>query len=164
MDMAITFREGPVEGVLVEPLKRFPDARGWLIEMYRVDELAPSHGPAMGYVSETLPGVSRGPHEHVDQTDVFLFLGPGEFRVQVWDNRPSSPTYRNRTSIVAGADRPLRVIVPPGVVHGYRNISAAPAIVYNFPNRLYKGPRRAEPVDEIRHEADPNSPYVMDEA
>jgi len=54
------------------------------------------------------------------------------------------------------------VIVPPGVVHAYRNVSDEPGWVFNFPNRLYRGPGRSEPVDEIRHEDLEDSPYVLD--
>jgi dTDP-4-dehydrorhamnose 3,5-epimerase len=35
-------------------------------------------------------------------------------------------------------------------------------IVFNCPNRLYKGPGYKDPVDEIRHEDDKNSPFVLD--
>jgi dTDP-4-dehydrorhamnose 3,5-epimerase len=44
------------------------------------------------------------------------------------------------------------VTVPPGVVHGYTNVSDEDAWVVNFPNRLYAGAGKREPVDEIRHE------------
>jgi dTDP-4-dehydrorhamnose 3,5-epimerase len=160
--MAIRFKEGPIDGVVIDRLKSHHDGRGWLLELYRNDDLRPEHIPVMGYVSETLPGVARGPHEHVDQTDVFLFVGPGEFRIQLWDARPTSPTFGNAATVVGGAEQPTRLIVPPGVVHGYKCISATPALAYNFPNRLYKGHNRAEPVDEIRHEGDANSPYQME--
>ena len=44
------------------------------------------------------------------------------------------------------------VVVPPGVVHSYRNLSERPGLVFNFPNRLYGGTGKCYPVDEIRHE------------
>lgn len=159
--MSEPFKDGPIEGVIVEPLKKHHDPRGWLVEVFRSDELAPPLFPVMGYMSETLPGVTRGPHEHVEQADLFVFIGPGDFRIKLWDNRPSSPTYQNRMTVIGGSETPMRLIVPPGVVHGYTNISKTPAMSYNFPNRLYRGLGRKEPIDEVRHEADPNSPYRM---
>jgi dTDP-4-dehydrorhamnose 3,5-epimerase len=54
------------------------------------------------------------------------------------------------------------VIVPPGVVHGYRNIGDQAGLVVNLPNRLYKGQGRSEPVDEIRHEGDPHTCFRID--
>ena len=59
-----------------------------------------------------------------------------------------------------GEDEPYAVIVPPGVVHGYRNVSNYPGVVYNFPNQLYAGPGKIYPVDEIRHED--GDKFVMD--
>jgi dTDP-4-dehydrorhamnose 3,5-epimerase len=52
--------------------------------------------------------------------------------------------------------------VPPGVVYAYKNVSSEPGLVFNCPNRLYKGPGRKEPVDEIRHEEEAGSVYVLD--
>jgi dTDP-4-dehydrorhamnose 3,5-epimerase len=116
----------------------------------------------MAYVSETLPGVTRGPHEHSSQTDYFCFLGPGTFRAVVWDNRPDSRTYWVRQEILAGEDNPCILIVPEGIVHCYKNIGKVPGWVINCPNRLYGGKNRTEPVDETRHETDPYTPFRLD--
>jgi len=47
-------------------------------------------------------------------------------------------------------------------VHGYLNISKEMGLVVNCANRLYKGPGRQEPVDEIRYENDPNCPFRLE--
>jgi len=157
------FTEGAIEGVSCKPLKAHRDFRGWLIELFRTDELdSAEHRPAMAYVSETLPGVVRGPHEHKEQTDYFAFLGPGEFVLYLWDARPESPTYGRRWKIAVGASNPQAIIVPPGVVHAYKNVGQTPGWVFNAPNRLYGGEGRCEPVDEIRYEDLPHSPYLID--
>ena len=75
------FERGVIQGVQVRPLKKHRDDRGWLMELFRADEIDSDMMPAMSYVSETLPGVTRGPHEHVKQTDYFCFLGPSTFRL-----------------------------------------------------------------------------------
>jgi dTDP-4-dehydrorhamnose 3,5-epimerase len=138
-----------IAGVLVRSLQRFDDRRGWLTELFREDELPQGYRPAMGYISLTRPGVSRGPHEHRDQTDGFAFTS-GLFEITLWENRPG----RERTKWIlrAGEEAPVFLLVPPGVVHAYRNAGDTDAVVFNFPNRLYAGTGRAEPVDEIRHE------------
>lgn len=156
------FRNGPIEGVILKQLKHFHDTRGWLCELFRHDELAPEFHPVMAYISMTLPGVARGPHEHRDQADYFCFLGPSNFKLFMWDNRPSSATYQNRQSILVGIDNPQAVVVPIGVVHAYKNVGAESGIVFNAPNRLYRGPGRSEPVDEIRHEQDESTVFRMD--
>ena len=151
-----------IEGVIIRQLKQFDDQRGWLIELFRHDELDADFHPVMSYVSMTKPGVARGPHEHVDQSDLFCFIGPSTFRLYLWDNRVDSPSHGAKATFDLGESDPALVIVPPGVVHAYRNIGEGAGIVYNAPNRLYAGEGRKEEVDEIRHEDDPGSPYALD--
>jgi dTDP-4-dehydrorhamnose 3,5-epimerase len=154
-----------IPGVLLTPLTLASDSRGWLAELFRSDVLAVAGmkeaQPVMGYVSMTLPGVARGPHEHREQTDIFAFAGPSDFEVTFWDNRPGSPTFGRCETLVLGASRPATLTVPPGVVHAYRNVGRIGGWVLNFANRLYKGKGRKEPVDEIRHEDDPGSTFRL---
>jgi dTDP-4-dehydrorhamnose 3,5-epimerase len=149
-------------GVICHPLVIYNDQRGWLAEIFRQDEVAPEHVPVMAYISVTEPGVGRGPHAHRHQTDLFCFPGPGDFRVVLWDNRPDSPSFGTRQDFHLGEGTPGVLIVPPGVVHGYRNIGDRPGLVCNFANRLYRGPGRQEAVDEIRFEDDPESPFRLE--
>jgi dTDP-4-dehydrorhamnose 3,5-epimerase len=60
----------------------------------------------MSYISSTNPGVTRGPHKHADQADHFCFIGPSNFKLRMWDNRPESTTYRNMMTLVADEDDP----------------------------------------------------------
>ena len=156
-----TFVKGAIEGVLISPLTKFVDTRGWLAELWRSDKVEPTYHPAMTYVSQTEPGVTRGPHEHTHQADLFCFLGPGNFEITLWDNRQDSPTYNHTQVFVVGQDAPKSVLIPPGVVHGYKNVSSIPGIVINSPNQLYMGEHYSQEIDEIRHEADPDSPFVI---
>lgn len=154
---------GSIEGVLWRPLRKYHDDRGWLCELFRHDELAADFHPVMAYISATLPGVARGPHEHVDQADCFCFLGPSNFKVYLWDNRPSSPTRDAYFTDIVGADKPMLVVIPPGVVHAYKNVGQETGIVFNCPNRLYKGWNRKDPIDEIRHEDDSASRFHLED-
>lgn len=156
------WKDGKVDGVEIRPAQKREDKRGWLAEIFRSDEALPEHIPAMAYVSITHTGVSRGPHEHKRQTDVFCFFGPGSLRLIVWDNRPDSPTYGNKMTVVVGAENPCIVVVPPHIVHGYTNISDCDAMIINLPNALFAGEKRKDPVDEIRYENVENSPFVME--
>ncbi len=151
-----------IKDVVVYSLRKYHDDRGWLAELFRHDEIDREFYPVMSYISFTKPGIQRGPHEHVDQADLFCFIGPSTFNMRMWDNRPDSPTYRHMMSFNAGADEPLAVIVPKGVVHGYKNIGSTDGMVINCPNRLYMGEKKLDPIDEIRHEDDPASPFKMD--
>ncbi len=156
------FRNGEIQGVVIRPLKRCSDHRGWLIELYREDELEPEFLPVMSYISMTNPGVVRGPHEHVEQADLFGFLGPSNFKVYLWDNRKGSSTYMNKKIIIVGESEPASILVPPGVVHAYKNIGETVGMVTNNPNRLFAGKGRKESVDEIRHENDTSTIYQLD--
>ena len=74
------FRPGQIEGVEIIPLERHSDQRGWLAELYRSDEVNGNMAPAMGYISITKPGVSRGPHEHTDLQRPVLLRRSGKVR------------------------------------------------------------------------------------
>ena len=156
------FREGSIDGVVWKPLKFYRDHRGWLCEFFRHDEMPEESHPVMAYMSMTEPGIARGPHEHYEQADYFCFIGPGDFKVYLWDARPTSPTYGNKEVRIVGDEAPFGLIVPPGVVHAYKNHGTARGIVFNAANRLYGGKGRKEVVDEIRHEEKDGSPYRLD--
>jgi dTDP-4-dehydrorhamnose 3,5-epimerase len=156
------YKDGPIDDVVIRKLARYNDHRGWLTEIYRNDEVDPQYRPVMMYISETNPGVARGPHEHVDQADMFGFIGPSDFKLYLWDNRPSAKTHLNKMSLIVGVSNPITVIIPPGVVHAYKNVGSGHGWVMNLPNQLYKGEGKKQPVDEIRHEDIENSPFVLD--
>jgi dTDP-4-dehydrorhamnose 3,5-epimerase len=157
------FKHGAIQGVVVRDLRKFVDERGWLAELFRHDELEEEFHPQMAYISQSEPQVQRGPHEHADQADFFCFIGPSNFKMRLWDNRPHSATYRNVMTLFSGEDNPKSVLVPKGVVHVYRNVGHNVGIVMNFPNRLFKGMNRSEEIDEIRHEDDPNTIFRLDD-
>lgn len=148
-----------IKDVIIKKLNKYTDERGWLMEIYREDE--DMYKPRMSYVSVTKPGVVRGPHEHKDQTDCFVFPGPGTFELHLWDRREASESYEQYLKLELGQDNPTMVIVPPGVVHGYKCISGTPAFCINLPDKLYKGENKQEEIDEIRWEEDKNSPYKI---
>jgi dTDP-4-dehydrorhamnose 3,5-epimerase len=148
-----------IEGVIIKKLQKYDDERGWLAETWRSDET--EYRPVMSYASITRPRVVRGPHEHREQSDYFIFFGPGTFELYLWDRRESSRTYKEYFKEKFGEDNPAIVIVPPGVVHGYKNISDMDALSINLADKLYRGKGKKEEVDEIRWEKDPNSPYKI---
>jgi dTDP-4-dehydrorhamnose 3,5-epimerase len=146
-----------IPGVYFFPLNKFEDERGFLTELFRNDELEPENQPVMAYLSETKPGVVRGPHEHLNQCDLFCFVGPGNFDLYLWEKDDK----KNEIHESLGENNRWAVTVPPGVVHGYKCVSEKPGMVINCASTLYKGAGKKYPVDEIRHEQDPNSPYKI---
>jgi len=149
-----------INGVVIKKLNKYADDRGWLAEIFRHDEV--DFMPAMSYVSVTKPGVVRGPHEHVYQSDCFVFTGPGSFDLYLWDRREGSKTKGEHIKIDVGEDNPTMVVVPPGVVHGYKCTSKSNAWCINLPDKLYKGiGKKDDEIDEIRWEEDKNSKYII---
>lgn len=156
------FKIGSIDGVIWKSLSIYKDTRGWLCELFRHDELDREFHPTMAYISMTEPGIARGPHEHHEQADCFCFIGPSNFKVYLWDSRKASRTFGIKEALVVGVDKPMLLIVPPGVVHAYKNVGQGQGLVFNCPNKLYKGWGKKEPVDEIRHEEVHNSPFALD--
>ncbi|MGI8640500.1 MAG: dTDP-4-dehydrorhamnose 3,5-epimerase family protein [Pyrinomonadaceae bacterium] len=157
------FSKGKIQDVIIYPLKKFVDERGWLCELFRHDEINEEFYPAMAYISVTEPNTQRGPHEHIEQADLFCFLGTSNFKLRLWDNRRDSPTFKNMMTMFVGADNPQAVIIPKGVVHAYKNVGSEKGVVINCPNRLYMGKEKREPIDEIRHEDDPDTIFQIDD-
>ena len=156
------FTEGEIFDVVTYPLKKFADERGWLAELFRHDQIAEEFYPVMAYISITEPQLQRGPHEHIDQADLFCFIGVGNFKLRMWDNREDSPTFGKMMTMRVGENNPMAVIVPKGVVHAYKNESATEkGMVINCPNRLYMGEGKKEEIDEIRHEDDPETIFII---
>ncbi|MBL7977473.1 MAG: dTDP-4-dehydrorhamnose 3,5-epimerase family protein [Bacteroidetes Order II. Incertae sedis bacterium] len=151
---------GVIPDCTCTPLRKFNDPRGWLAEIFREDELEKALWPAMAYLSLTEPGIARGPHAHEDQTDLFVFFD-GLFEVHLWDNRLGVASFGIHQVLLLGEEQSATLLVPPGVVHGYRNVSEKAALILNCPNRLYAGKNKKEPVDEIRHEDDLNTPFII---
>ncbi len=147
------------EGVIIKKLNKNIDQRGWLSEIWRTDET--DYLPKMSYASLTKAGMVRGPHEHKQQTDCFVFIGPGKFELHLWDRRESSKTKGEYEKIQARENEPYLVLVPPGIVHGYKNISRIDGYCINLPDKLYGGNGKKAEVDEIRWEKDPKSPYII---
>jgi len=145
-----------IQDVIIKKLNKFTDERGWLTEFWRNDDIdLKDYKPTMSYVSVTKPGQVRGPHEHKEQSDCFVFIGPGSFELYLWDKE------ENHEKIEVGENNPTLVIVPPRIVHGYKCISETEGWCINMPDKLYRGKGKQEEIDEIRWEDNPNSPYKI---
>jgi dTDP-4-dehydrorhamnose 3,5-epimerase len=75
-------------------------------------------------------------HVHLATTDR-LFATAGQVKIALYDGREDSPTHGLVNEFRLGERRPGLVIVPAGVWHGLRNLSAAPSTVLNVVDRAY---------------------------
>ncbi|MBU1854518.1 MAG: dTDP-4-dehydrorhamnose 3,5-epimerase family protein, partial [Nanoarchaeota archaeon] len=128
-------------------------------EIYRKDEN--NFQASMSYVSFSNYNKVRGPHEHKYQSDFFVFIGPGDFEFHMWDNRAKSETYNQYKKLIVGESKKVSILVPPGIVHGYKSISKKGSFSINLPDKLYKEKKKKGVVDEIRYEKDKNSSFKI---
>lgn len=124
-----------IEGARLRPLTRHADERGSLTEILRKDWPEFS-GFAQATVTVNRPEVIRAWHWHDHQTDRFVVVH-GTAKIALYDSRPASRTYRQVNEFLLGQDDLAMLVVPPRVYHGYKTISAEPALILNFPDQLY---------------------------
>ena len=136
-----------IQGVLLESLAIHPDDRGYFEEVFRVGRgLATSLASAKELqVSAALSyaGTIKAIHFHMRQTDLWTPV-IGLLQVVLYDLRVGSPTFGQTNTIYSGALRPLQILIPPGVGHGYKVVGQDAALLVYATDRFY------DPSDEGR--------------
>ena len=104
-----------IEDIRQIPLRRYEDARGWLMEIRRESQLPkPSR---QTNVSFSRRGVIRGLHWHERQDDLFTCL-QGTARVVVLD-RETGETF----TLDVGDDNPVALYIPGRLAHGFEALT-----------------------------------------
>ena len=128
-------KEVALQGVQIKHLVRHCDERGYLLEVLRDDdELLERFGQTT--YTMTYPGVIKAFHWHKKQYDLW-YVAMGEARVVLYDLREESPTYRKIQVIYAGEHKPLLIVIPPGVAHGYQVLGDKPVGLFYHTTRSY---------------------------
>ena len=136
-----------IEGVKVKTLRVVPDERGRLMEILRCDDpLFEKFGQV--YMTTVYPGVVKAWHYHKVQTDYFACLA-GMMKLVLYDARDDSPTKGQVSEFFLGLHNPKLVVIPPGVMHGFKCVSETEAVVINCPTEVY----HRETPDEFREDA-----------
>jgi dTDP-4-dehydrorhamnose 3,5-epimerase len=127
----------PIDGALVQELDWYTDQRGSLSVLLR-DDARELLGDRIGqaYVTTVLPGVVKAWHRHALQWDRMVGLS-GRVLLVLVDGRDDSPTRGAVFETVLGERHSRLVLIPPGVWHGFKGISAGEAMVLNLPTRAY---------------------------
>ena len=157
-----SFKEGAIEGVVCKTIKAYTDQRGWLMEIYREDELAGGISSGNGLYERNAAGHRPRAARTSFSSRLFRLSWSRRILLVSLGYSEKSPTYGCSMRMIVGQSNPCTVVVPPGVVHAYKNVGDVPGWVFNLPNQLYAGEGRKEPVDEIRHENDPYTPFTLD--
>ena len=118
-----------IDGVKIIPLKKIPDERGMIMHMLRVDD---PHFKKFGeiYFSVVFPNVIKGWHVHKKMTLNYAVVS-GMIKLVLYDDRGKSKTKGEVMELFVGEENYNLVIVPPGVVNGFKGISVKPSIVAN---------------------------------
>lgn len=126
-----------IDGIDVKQLKKNVDERGYLCEILRKD-WGIYKDFAMAYFSLTFPGVVRAWHRHprTRQTDNMCIV-QGTGKIVVYDDREDSPTKGVINEFIIGEDNPTLLKIPGECWHGFKAIGVRPAILLNFPTKMY---------------------------
>lgn len=120
MSSAETSREGPPHATRIERLRVHCDARGLVFEPLDATELG---GQRNVHVAVTQPGEVRGNHAHVRATEITSVVGPCLVRLK---------EAGGLRDIEVPAGESWRFVIPPGVVHAFRNTGSAPLVLVSF--------------------------------
>jgi len=120
-----------IDGVKVIPLRQIADERGKIMHMLKSTD---PHFEKFGeiYFSCAWPGAIKAWHLHKTMTLNYAVIS-GMIKLVLYDKRPKSPTKGEIMELFIGQDNYCLVIVPPGVVNGFKAYGDAsrPAIVAN---------------------------------
>ncbi|HWQ53040.1 MAG TPA: dTDP-4-dehydrorhamnose 3,5-epimerase family protein [Bryobacteraceae bacterium] len=128
-----------IDGVRIEAADLWPDDRGYFLEVHRMGRgLAARFPAAETQVSAALnyPGSIKAFHYHLRQHDCWT-PAMGMMQVALADLRAGSPTFGKRNTLYVGQLRPWRILIPPGVAHGYKVIGQSPAMLIYITDRFY---------------------------
>lgn len=118
-----------IHGVVVKPLRRIPDERGFIMHMLRADDpLFEKFGEI--YFSTVYPGVIKGWHLHREMTLNYAVL-MGMVKLVLYDDRESSPTKGEVQELYIGQENYQLVKIPPYVWNGIKGVGTQMAVVAN---------------------------------
>jgi dTDP-4-dehydrorhamnose 3,5-epimerase len=123
-----------LKDIIIKPLKRFPDERGFFSEVMRTDwkDLFQEDTIAQANVSISYPTIIRAWHRHVrGQTDYFLAL-KGAIKICAYDEKT-----QELDEIVSTGKDPQIVRMPGKYWHGFKVVGNKPAMLLYFTTKLY---------------------------
>jgi dTDP-4-dehydrorhamnose 3,5-epimerase len=133
-----------IEGVVVHPLVRHADDRGYFEEIIRVTDTFFAEGFGQLSHSQMYPGVVKAWHVHKTQID-WWYVSSGRLLAVLHDLRPDSRTQGETQEFYLGDDLPPTILkIPAGVAHGCRVIGTTSAHLFYVTSRTY------DPAEEGR--------------
>jgi dTDP-4-dehydrorhamnose 3,5-epimerase len=124
-----------LKDIIIKPLKRFPDERGFFSEVMRTDwkDLFQEDTIAQANVSISYPTIIRAWHRHMrGQIDYFLAL-KGTIKICAYDEKT-----QELNEIVSTGKDPQIVRMPGKYWHGFKVVGNKPAMLLYFTTKLYE--------------------------
>ena len=141
-----------INGVVVKPLRRIPDERGFIMHMLRSDD---SDFEKFGeiYFSTIFPGVVKAWHLHKEMVLNYSVIA-GMVKLVLYDDRDGSPTKGELQELFIGRENYQLVKIPPFVWNGFKGIGTEMAILANCASLAH------DPNEIVRMAPDdPRIPY-----
>lgn len=118
-----------IDGVIVKPLRRIPDERGYIMHMLR------SNDPEFEkfgeiYFSTIYPDAIKAWHLHKKMTLNYAVV-VGMIKLVLYDDRQSSPTNGEIQELFLGQENYQLVQIPPYIWNGFKAVGNQMAIVAN---------------------------------
>lgn len=118
-----------IHGVSVNPLRRIPDERGYIMHMLRADDPVFEQFGEI-YFSTIYPGVIKAWHLHSKMTLNYAVVA-GMIKLVLHDDRENSPTRGEIQELFIGQENYQLVKIPPLVWNGFKGIGTQMAILAN---------------------------------
>ena len=125
-----------IHGLVTRPLTTIEDARGEVVEFYRLNWEVHPDPLVYVYGVSVRPKAIKGWIVHRDQDDRIATLN-GVLHWVFFDNREDSPTHRMLNSFTFSEKNRTLFTIPRGVFHAVQNIGAIDAYFVNLPTRPY---------------------------
>lgn len=147
LEQKSTFKGPTISGMYLKELIAHVDDRGDVIELwstawddYKSKKVAKA---THSYQSATDPGVVKCWHLHEIHTDQFT-VTRGKLQVVVIDIREKSKSFGEINSFIMGVQKPRFLVIPPGLLHGWKALGTTESIVVNFQTHPF------DPSDEYK--------------
>jgi len=141
-----------IDGVVVKPLRRIPDERGYIMHMLRSDDPEFEQFGEI-YFSTAYPGAIKAWHLHQNMILNYAVL-EGMIKLVMYDERENSPTQGEVQELFIGRENYQLVKIPPLVWNGFTAVGGQMALLANCASIPHD-------PDEIsrRSPFDPTIPY-----
>ena len=144
-----------IDGVVVKPLRRIPDERGFIMHMLRRDDQDFEEFGEI-YFSSVYPGAIKAWHLHKEMSLNYAVV-VGMIKLVLYDDREDSPTKGELQELYIGRENYQLVKVPPFVWNGFKGYGDEMSILANCATLPH------DPEEIVRMSPfDPAIPYDWD--